>query len=115
MISAFGVEHSDSISKKEEKKASTGRQFTTWLAPGIHGGVAGKKGRKLRAAGTEIGATGVGMVGGSIAGALPGILTHNPKAATLGSSVGANVGYAGGAYGATNHNQRKGNYKKQSS
>lgn len=99
-VSAFGVDHGYEISKSKKNPqppASVGRVVTGTMFPGIHGAIAGKKGSKLKAAGTEFGLGTAGMVAGA--------LTHNARVAELGS-------YAGSA-GGTAISQRKGWYKKQ--
>lgn len=70
IISAFGVEH-EGISKAAKKdtddlwhsNATPGRHVATQLVPGIHGAVAGRKGKKLEAAGAEFGGA---LVGGPV-------------------------------------------------
>lgn len=105
MESAFGVDHGDF--SKAEKKATGGRQATAYLFPGFHGAVAGKKGHKLRAAGTELGT----QAGGAIAGGLVGG-TVARKAPVVGSLMGTAGGAAGSIWG-TQHAQKVGHYKKQ--
>jgi hypothetical protein len=89
------------IAKADQYK-SAGRTTLGTLTP-AHGLIAGKKGRKLRAAGSELGgAVGGGLLGGAIAGA-----------ATKGRAahIGAVTGGLGGAYGGVQHNYKKQNYK----
>lgn len=93
MESAFGVDHGE-IAKgyykdmKDEKHASHGRLATGALLPGFHGAVAGKRGKKLRSAGSELG-------GSLIGSAIPG----------PGNLVGGAVG--------TQYAAKRGYYKKQ--
>jgi hypothetical protein len=107
MRSAFGVEHGG-ISKAE-KEATAGRYVTSWALPGAHGAVAGKKGKKLRATGSELAGFTGGAVGGSIAGLGAARLTHSRGAA---KAVHAGTAAAGSMLG-TAHAQRKGHYKPQ--
>lgn len=86
------------INKAEEPKASTGRYVTGALFPVIHGAVAGKKGRKLRAIGNT--------VGGGLAGGALGTVIAGPRGAGVGSLAGAAAG--------VHRAQSKGHYKKQS-
>ena len=104
MYSAFGIDHGD-ISKAQQQP-STGRYITAHVAPGIHGAVAGKPGKKLRAAGSELGGSFVGGaagVGGAIA------LRRSPL---LAEGVAAGGGIAGSMLG-TQHAQKRGYYKPQ--
>jgi hypothetical protein len=98
MISAFGVEHGEiyKLDVKrgikdigDEKYASHGRYAAGTVFSGPHGLVAGKKGKKLKAAGHEFG----GALAGNVI--LPGV-----------------GGYAGGLTG-THLAAKKGYYKKQ--
>lgn len=79
--SAFGVEHGE-FSKADRSHATPGRVLTGAFAPGFHGAVAGKKGKKLRAAGYE--------VGGGVAGTLVGL---PPLGAGIGTAAAHNKGY----------------------
>jgi len=79
MQSAFGVDHGE-FSKgyykdmRDEKHATHGRLAAGALLPGYHGAVAGKRGKKLRAAGSEVGGAFLGsavpgpgtVVGGAV-------------------------------------------------
>lgn len=97
MESAFGVNHGEEISKdnrgflkdiKNEKHATTGRHLAGGAFPGYHAAFAGKKGKKLRAAGHEI-------LGATIGSTVPGPGT------VLGGIAGTEIA------------ARKGYYKKQ--
>ena len=76
MESAFGVDHGDFSKKKEHwthgSNMSAGRAVTAGLFPGTHGLIAGKKGKKLKAAGHEFapalasGSLGIPLVGGIV-------------------------------------------------
>lgn len=72
MSDPFGVE------KKDRESPSGGRYAAAAMWPGLHGAIAGKKGDKLKAAGTEFGSA---VVGGAVApgvGVFPGAMvgTH---------------------------------------
>lgn len=90
---------------KQQPKASQGRLAAGWAAPGLHGAVAGKKGRKLRAAGNEIGGTVLGSAAGGLAA---GVLTRG-KGAAFGSAAGSGVGAVAG----TARAQKQGHFKMQ--
>ena len=92
--SAFGVAH-DSLGKRNTNKdsASYERLATGALLPGYHGAFAGRKGRKLRAAGHEV----VGGVAGSI---IPGPGT------LAGAAVGTNMAHKKGYYKPDHGTQR---------
>lgn len=82
-----------------------GRQAAGGLLPGAHGLAAGKKGRKLRAAGNEVGGVSVGTVAGSVVnGAARGRLLYAIPAGAA----------AGGVMG-TRRAHRMGHYKSQGS
>lgn len=71
MISAWGIDHGPDVVSKRERKASSGsasggRAAAAYFVPGIHGAVAGHKGKKWHAAGTELGS----QIGGAQAGML---------------------------------------------
>jgi len=101
-VSVWGVDHGpDVVAKADTKeKASAGRYATGAVFPGWHGAVAGRKGKKLRAAGNEYGGAVVGGIGAAA------ITRGNPYASSAGQMIGA----AGGV----RRNQRKGYYKPQS-
>lgn len=124
MISAFGVDHGEiskaagttkSPDQPSKGRASFGRHATAQLVPTFHGAVAGRKGKKLKAAGTELGSGTAGGFAGGLIGAGIG------AAVSRGNSTGAKVGSAlGGMTGArtalgfgVNHANKKGYYKKQ--
>lgn len=113
MISAFGIDHGE-FSKADTKSNPTGGRYaTSYLFPGVHGAVAGKKGKKLRSAGRELGGTIGGSVAGSVAGGLAARgLGGGPKAAALGSALGTAGAIGGSAY-ATHSTHKAGYYKKQ--
>jgi hypothetical protein len=94
---------STTVAKQE--KATGGRLAAGYLAPGIHGAIAGKKGSKLRAAGNELGGTVLGSTAGGLAA---GVLTRG-KGAAAGSAIGSGVGAVAG----TARAQRKGHFKLQ--
>jgi len=84
---------------------SGGRYAAAMLGGPLHGAVAGKKGRKLGAFGTEIG----GSLAGQTAGTVLGLASRNPA---LAREAGM-AGHYGGAAGAVALNQRSGRYKPQ--
>lgn len=90
---------------KNENKASTGRLVAGATLGPYHGLVAGKKGRKLRAAGNEFG----GAVAGNAAGALVGGALSRGKLTAAGSVAGT----YGGAAAGTARAQRMGHFKPQ--
>lgn len=98
---------------KAEEKPSRGRVATGALVPTYHGAVAGRKGRKVRAAGREY----VESNGGALAGQLVG-LRAGSRIKSVPGKVAAFVGggmlggAAGGAH-AVYANQRKGYYKPE--
>jgi hypothetical protein len=102
-VSAFGVDHGGEFSKADNKKPKTGpsvgRVATGTLFPGWHGAIAGKKGKKLEAAGSGLGHS----IGGSLAGA----------ALTRGNPAGAQFGGYAGAARSVYSNHNKGRLKKQ--
>lgn len=109
----------DDFEKADESKASTGRYATGILFPGIHGAVAGKPGKKLRAAGNELGGNLLGSaVGGGVTygvGRSIGKL-KSPRAATAAAGLGGLIGYGASATGSglgVRRAQRKGQYKSQ--
>jgi hypothetical protein len=105
-MSAFGVDDSR-ISKADEKKATGGRIATGAIVSGWHGAAAGKKGKKLRAMGNEVGGSALGSAAGSTLGAV--VSRGKSTGALAGSMIGS---YAGGA-GGTVRAQRMGHYKPQ--
>lgn len=106
-VGAFGVDMG-TVSKADQKQPSTGRVVTTALLPGYHGAVAGKKGRKLGAVGSEVGHA---MAGGLAGSTLAAVATRGKSlnAARIGNVAG---GYAGAAR-AAHTNQAKGRYKPE--
>lgn len=113
MIDGFGVERLDIVSKAEQKEASTGRLITGTVFGPYHGLAAGKKGRKLRAAGNELGGSLVGGAAGSAAGSLPGLIARKPGLAIHGSVAGSTVGGYAGKWQGTKRAQRMGHYKPE--
>lgn len=114
--SAWGVEHGEDIAKAWDKtsgeKQSMTRAAVAGLAmPGLHGAMAGRKGKKLRSFGSELGGATVGAAGGRVAGMAAGALTRSPEAVKAGgvwgSAAGGTVGTALGA----RHNYRRGYLK----
>jgi hypothetical protein len=109
------------VEKADEPKASAGRQVLGTVFPGGHGAIAGRKGKKLRAAGNEMGGSIAGSTVGAgaaygIGRALRGGAIKNRRAAAglaaVGGALGAGGGYAGASLGTTRA-QRKGYYKPQ--
>jgi hypothetical protein len=111
------------VSKKDattQPKASRGRMAAGTLLPGYHGAIAGRQGKKLRAAGNEVGRGMAGTVLGGTAGALAGAAVGS-RLGPEGKAAGALTGYyAGGTTGGymgthsgTKAAQRKGYYKPQ--
>jgi hypothetical protein len=120
MKDAFGVERGE-ISKAE-KKATGGRRLTGIMFPGMHGAVAGKKGKKLKAAGNELGgyAAGTAASYGINRAISPAVINaagkgNSKKAIALGGA--AALGGMAAGVGATDYGvrraQRKGHFKKQ--
>lgn len=109
------------IEKADEPKASAGRYAAGYLFPGWHGAVAGKKGKKARAAGNELGGSLLGTAAGGGAGygayrALASGKIRDPRAAIAVSGLGGVLGYglpAAGAVLGVKRAQRKGYYKPQ--
>lgn len=121
--SAFGIEHGD-VSKADQPKASGGRQAAGYFFAGTHGAVAGKKGKKLKAVGSEVGHTMAGSYGGAAGGAAAGAalgaaVGHGRPSAKVGAIVGYTAGGIGGgiagARRGVNSNQAKGRYKREAS
>jgi len=105
--------------RKSDDKINSTRLALGTVLPGMHGAVAGKKGKKLRAAGNEItgdvvgGAAGIGAAYG-VGRALRSGKIKNPKTAAGLAAVGGTLGLAGGVGGATVGTMRahkKGYYK----
>jgi len=116
-VSAFGVDHGG-ISKADDKyggnKAPTGgRRAAAYAFGPFHSAVAGKKGKKLRATGNQIGGSVGGAIGGQIGGAALGALTRKPAIMHGTAQAGGLAGGIGGSQLAVNRNQRKGYYKPQ--
>lgn len=101
-VSVWGVNHGDEVAKADtkQKEATPGRYATGMVFPGFHGAVAGRKGKKLRAAGNEFGLATVGGIAGA--------------GLTRGSHLGTTAGQYLGAAGGVHRSQRKGYYKPQS-
>jgi hypothetical protein len=121
MISAFGVDHGG-ISKADDKYGghgapSTGRRATAHFFPGWHGAIAGKKGKKLRSAGTQVGSAvagaGLGQIGGAALGAAV-TRGRSTGAAHTGATLGGLGGAVSGSQLSVNRLQRKGYLKKES-
>ena len=120
MISYWGIDHGDVVSKAEKKdrfaghgEPTFGRYASAYLSGGLHGGFAGKQGKKLRATGNEVG----GQTGGGYAGQLAGagvsaVSRGKIKAAGASNALGAAGGVGGSMWG-VNRNQRKGYLKPQ--
>lgn len=86
MIDAFGIERPDLVSKADDRSsgsASAARLVGGGLLPGAHGAVAGRKGKKLKAVGHELGGAAVGTLV-----ALPNV----------GAAVGTNIANKKGYY-----------------
>jgi hypothetical protein len=94
--SAFGVEHGYPVVKRNTNKdtASWERMATGAVFPGTHGVIAGRKGKKLRAAGHELVGAGVGSM-------LPGPGT------IAGGVIGTNMAHQKGYYKQDEGTQRK--------
>lgn len=109
------------IEKKKEPEATASRKALGTFAPGIHGAIAGKHGRKLKAVGNEYGGAAIGTAGGTVAGGLAGAAlgaaTRKPEAALMAGGVGSYVGGVGGSlagsHAGTKRAQRKGHYKPE--
>lgn len=106
MISAFGIDHGEVLSKANQKPPSAGRVALAGIAPGFHGPIAGRKGKKLRAFGNEAG----GSLLGQTAGATVGMAAGKPVLASRLAAGGAVGGGIAGVY----RNQRKNYLKRQS-
>jgi hypothetical protein len=106
-ISSF-VNDDERISKAKSDNPSAGRLATSYLFPGIHGVAAGKKGKRARAAGNEVG----GALGGSVAGSMAGKLVarRNP---VMGAVAGSYAGGIGGNAAGTTRAHRRGYYRAE--
>lgn len=78
-VNAFGIskgflndQDKEKIKRTITPKASVSRLATGTFAPGIHGAVAGKKGKKLKAVGHEL----VGATAGGVGGAVGTEIAH---------------------------------------
>ena len=118
--SAFGIDHGvvSKLDYGEGKKPSGGRKVLA-SAPYtsvVHPFVAGKKGKKARSAGNQIGMGAAGGLGGSLAGqAVGAIASRGNRGATMGAGIVGGAG--GGIYGSQRglaRNTRKGYLKKES-
>jgi hypothetical protein len=118
LISYWGVDHGDEISKADKYnghgKPSAGRRTMAYVGQPFHGAVAGKRGKKLRATGNEYGGFALGSVGGSTLGATLGAATGKPAIAGAASTIGGLAGGIAGNQAGLNRNQRKGYLKKES-
>lgn len=114
MISYWGIDHGDEVSKAQQQpqKASSGRLAAgvagNYFTPGIHGAVAGRKGKKLRSFGNEA----LGTIGGGFAGGFIGGATAKLHGGRLMKPLGIG-GTAGGAIAGTSRNQKKGYLKPE--
>lgn len=104
-LSAFGVDHGD-FAKAD--KQSGGRRILTSAFPGYHAGIAGKKGKKLRAVGNELG----GGVAGGAAGQLAGLAASRGRSTALAGGLSMAGAITGSQMGG-NRNQRKGYLKSE--
>ena len=119
--SAFGIDHGESFSKKEArdpntgKKPSAGRRALASYDPGLHSIVAGRKGKKTRAVGNELGGSALGSIGGAGLGGGIGALATRGKGpgALIGAATGSIAGSIGGSQAGLNRNQRKGYLKPE--
>lgn len=93
--SFWGVDHG--LISKASNQRSGERAVIATLVPGIHGAVAGKKGKKIKAAATGL--------GGSVAGGFAGSVL------TRGNATASSIGSLAGGYGAYRVNAKKGRYK----
>lgn len=100
--SAFGVKHTE-ISKANDSKeyASPQRLAAGAAFPGVHGAVAGRKGRKLRAAGNELG-------GGLVGGVASGLVTNGGPGLLAGAAAGTARAHKQGHYKPDRGSQRTG-------
>lgn len=101
------------LEKKEQPRPSRGRQLTGVAFPGLHGAVAGKPGKKLRAAGNEYGGSLAGSFAGSLAGQAATLHAKSPITRGLVASAGALGGAVEGSRRGVLRAQRKGQYKKE--
>ena len=111
-VSYWGVDHGDEVSKAAKKdrynghgEPTAGRRAWAYLGGPLHGAIAGKEGRKLRAAGSGF----VGNYGGQAIGQLAGAALTRGRGGNAGGALGA----IGGSQVALEHNQRKGHLKRQ--
>lgn len=107
--SAFGVDltTADVIAKADDKP-STGRYAAGTAFGAYHSLAAGKKGKKLKAAGSSLGHSAAGYLGGAAAGAALG------RGRLLPTALGASTGALAGSARAVHSNQEHGRYKPQS-
>ena len=101
------------VSKAEEKqpKASQGRMAAGMVFPGAHGAIAGKKGRKLRAAASEyVPAVALGAPG--MAGSMMAARAGKPGLAAAAQAAGYAGNYLGAGLG-VRHAQARGHYKPE--
>jgi len=120
MISYWGVDHGDVVSKADKKdkfnghgEPTLGRYASAWATGGLHGAFAGKQGKKLRATGNEV----LGQTGGGYAGQLAGAglaaaSKGKIKAAGASNALGA-AGGVGGSMAGVNRNQKRGYLRTQ--
>lgn len=121
MISAFGVDHGATFSKADSSTApvpqkngtpSGGRYAAGYMFGPFHGAVAGRKGKKLRAAGSQLGySLGGTAAGTALGGAISGA-AHGKAGLAAGSLIGT-AGAVGGSMYGTRRNQRLGRYKPE--
>jgi hypothetical protein len=100
---AFKTGFKKSDSDRSSGNPTAGRTAAAFYGNPIHGLVAGRKGRKMAAAGGELGsAVGGGFAGryaGAGIGAGIGAMTRKPGAAREGARIGARLGAYGGSAG----------------
>jgi hypothetical protein len=112
-VSAFGVDHGG-ISKADKKSSgnpSVGRMAAGGLLYPFHAAAAGRKGKKLRAVGNQVGGAALGALpGAALMGA--GVATKKPGMVFGGHYLGGAGGVAGAVAG-TRRANRKGYFKPE--
>jgi len=116
IISAFGVEHGDFISKADEPKYSSGRRNLATIYGPTHSIYAAKKGKRARSYGRSLGYQTAGAGAGGALGA--GIAAAATRGKSGGAMMGGGIaGALGGAYTGNNRafhaNNKRGYYKRE--
>lgn len=96
--------------KLNSENWSPGRAVTTTAFAGPHGLLMGKKGKKLRAAGNEVGGAVAGGLGGQLAGGAVGLLGGR-EGARIGSGLGGFGGSVAGGVMGGRRSAKKGYYR----